>query len=110
MRTLNDNVCHDVTISHKIQQLINNWVTNKIDILAIQEHMQKGTEDLTTIPHGDWTLIHTRSSHDRHGVAFLYNKRIKQYITLLERKSDRIIAAHLQGNPKVCIISAYEPI
>ena len=25
------------------------------------------------------------------------------------RKSDRIIAAHLEGNPKVCIISAYAP-
>ena len=37
VRTLNDTVCHDVTISHKIQQLINGCETNNIDILAIQE-------------------------------------------------------------------------
>ena len=100
VRTLNDTVC---------QQLINGCETNNIDKLAIQEHRQKGTEDLTTTPHGDWTLIHTRSSHDCHGIAFLYSKKIKQYITSVVRKSDRIIAAHLEGNPKVCIISAYAP-
>ena len=62
--------------------------------------VQKGTEDLTTTPHGDWTLIHTRSSHDFDWIAFLYSKGIKQYITSVVRKSDRIIAAHLQGIPK----------
>ena len=109
VRTLNDTVGQEVTISHKIQQLIIGCETNNIDILAIQEHRQKGIEDLTTILHGDWTLTHTRSSHDCHGVAFLYSKRLRQYISSVVRKSDRIIVAHLQGNPKVCIISAYAP-
>ena len=40
LRTLNDTVCHNVTISHEIQQLINSCETNIIDILAIQEGTQ----------------------------------------------------------------------
>ena len=35
LRTLNDTVCRDVTISHKIQKLINGCETNKTDMLAI---------------------------------------------------------------------------
>jgi hypothetical protein len=27
----------------------------------------------------------------------------------MEHKSDRIIATHIDGNPKMCIISAYAP-
>ena len=56
---------------------------------------------------GDWTLIHTTSSVECHGVSHLYNKRIAPLVIDIDGKSDRIIATHINGNPKLCIISEY---
>jgi exonuclease III len=42
-------------------------------------------------------------------VAVLYSERTKKVLITVDKISDRIIATHLQGNPRVCIISAYAP-
>jgi exonuclease III len=42
-------------------------------------------------------------------VTILYSERIKKVVTSVDKISDRIIATHLQGNPRVCIITAYAP-
>ena len=101
------------TISHKLQQLVVGCEKYDLDIVSLQEHRlhTENGEDLNFISNNlnGWTLAHTDSSQHSHGVALLYSKRIAQLLTNVEYKSDRIIAAHLQGNPRVCVISAYAP-
>ena len=96
-------------IRHKLQQIIAGCEENKIDILAIQEHRLVTQDSISYVNNGDWTLAHTNSSLECHGVAIIYSKRIKPLILGIEHKSDRIIAAHIEGNPRLCIISAYAP-
>lgn len=107
VRTLNDT--NKPNVKHKIQQLINGCERHQIDILTIQEHRLKTETPIKIEKYDDWTLVHTNSTHDSHGVAILYNKQIKQQVIAPERVSDRILALHLDGNPKMCIISAYAP-
>jgi hypothetical protein len=49
------------------------------------------------------------SSRTSHRVSLLYNKRVSKALVAIERKSGRVIAMQLDGNPKICIISAYAP-
>ena len=112
VRTLNDTTsASSQSIGHKLQQIAAGCDKYLIDIVAIQEHRLKITdgEDINFKHFDSWTLAHTNSSHTSHGVAVLFNKRIAQVLVNVERKSDRIIATHLQGNPRVCVISAYAP-
>jgi hypothetical protein len=109
VRTLNDTVTPEYTVTHKIERIIAGCESNNISIVAIQEHRLKSTDPLNYVLHGDWTLVHTTSSHHNHGVAILYSKQIAPFIASMVWKSDRIIAAHLHGNPKMCVISAYAP-
>jgi exonuclease III len=100
-------------ISHKLQQLIVGCNKYQLDIVSIQEHRlhTSNGDNLEYISQGlqDWTLAHTDCTTQSHGVALLYSKRISQVLINIEYKSDRIIAAHLQGNPRVCVVSAYAP-
>ena len=110
VRTLADTTREtDRGIRHKIQQIIAGCEEHNIDILAIQEHRLTSTEPINYLRLDDWTLAHTTSSVECHGVAHLYNKRIAPLVIAIDRKSDRIIATHINGNPKLCIISAYAP-
>lgn len=97
-------------ICHKLQQLIAGCEKHSIDFLAIQEHRLKST-DPVSFQHHDrgWMLAHTNSSSECHGVAALYSARVAKLVYSVQHKSDRIIATHLEGNPKICIISAYAP-
>ena len=54
----------------------------------------------------DWTMAYTTSSVKFHGVAHLDNKIITALVLAIDRKSDRIFATHINGSPKLCIISA----
>ena len=56
---------------------------------------------------GDWALTHTTSSVECHGVAHLNNKRIAPLILAVDHKSDRIIATHINCNPKLRILSTF---
>lgn len=109
VRTLNNSTTPEVTVTHKLERKIVGCEENNISILAIQEHRLKTDKDLNYEKHGDWTLIHTNSSHDCHGVAILLSKQIAQIVSTATRKSNRIIVLHLLGNPKICFISAYAP-
>ena len=109
VRTLNNSTTSQVTVSHKIQQIITGCETNNISIVAIQEHRLKTTSDINFEKYGSWTLAHTNSSHECHGVALLYDKEIGSLVTSVTRKSNRLIALHIIGNPKISIISAYAP-
>ena len=110
VRTLADTIREtDRGIRHKLQQIIAGCEEHNIDILAIQEHRLTSTEPINYQKLGDWTLAHSSSSVESHGVAHLYNKRIAPLILAVDHKTDRIIATHINGNPKLCIISAYAP-
>jgi exonuclease III len=113
VRTLSDStsVSGLPIIGHKLQQIVAGCEKHHIDIISLQEHrltIDDG-EEINFIDLNGWTLAHTNSCHRSHGVAILFSKRIAQVLINVECKSDRIIAAHLQGNPRVCIISAYAP-
>ncbi|XDV32109.1 hypothetical protein PO909_002998 [Leuciscus waleckii] len=76
-------------ISHKLEQIIAGCNSTKIDIITIQEHRLNSTEPITTKCRMDgWTLAHTNSTHDCHGGAVLYNKRIAPLVRYIEYKSD----------------------
>ena len=112
VRTLNDSdfgAGH--TIEQKLDQLINGCTAQNIDIMCIQEHRQKSpNNDLNEVLKHGWTLAHTHvTPRTCNGVAVLYSKEIRSFVTATEQISDRIIALHLQGNPKVCVICAYAP-
>ena len=113
VRTLADTITNNTYTTHKLHQIIVGCEKHNIDIVAIQEHRLKITNGeninyLQTNLNG-WTLAHTNSTHDSHGVAILYSRRLASHLASVEFKSKRIIAAHLRGNPKMCIISAYAP-
>lgn len=112
VRTLKDTTsASDRNIGHKLQQIAIGCDKYHIDIVALQEHRLNTSDgDDIDYQHFDgWTLAHTSSSPTSHGVAILYNKRVAKVLSSVEHKSDRIIVAHLQGNPKMCVISAYAP-
>lgn len=112
VRTLKDTTSEtNHNIGYKLNQIIAGCNRYAIDIVAIQEHRLKTSdgEEIGYQSHDGWTLAHTSSSHICHGVALLYNERIEKVVLSVERRSDRIIAVHLQGNPRMCIISAYAP-
>ena len=111
VRTLNDTTSESShNIGHKLQQIAVGCDKHQIDIVALQEHRLTTIEgDYDTQTLGGWTLAHTSSSHKCHGTAILFNERIDKFLINIERKSDRIIAAHLRGNPRMCVISAYAP-
>jgi hypothetical protein len=88
-------VSPEVNLTHKLQQIITGCENNKISILAIQEHRRLKTADsLNYEKIGNWTLAHTSSSHDSHGVAILYTNQI---------------ASNVASVVKTCIISEYAP-
>jgi len=110
VRTLADTIREtDRGIRHKLQQIIAGCEEHNIDILAIQEHRLTSTEPINYQKLGDWTLAHSSSPVESHSVAHLYNKRIAPLTLAVDHKTDRIIATHINGNPKLCIISAYAP-
>jgi len=112
VRTLNDTTSElSHNIGNKLQQIAVGCDKHHIDIVALQEHRFKiiGDENIHREHIDGWTLAHTSSSQTCHGVAILFNKRIDKVLINVEHKSDRIIAAHLQGNPRMCVISAYAP-
>jgi exonuclease III len=110
VRTLNDSTSSQ-TISHKLLQITNGCKKHKIYVVAIQEHRLKTTnsDDINYITLNAWTLARTNSSHTSNGVTLLYSKRVSKALVAIERKSDRVIAMQLDGNPKICIISAHAP-
>ena len=113
VRTLADTTNGNVYITNKLQTIVDGCEKYHIEIVAIQEHRQKTTAGnnigkMTTA--NGWTLAHTDSDHHSHGVAILYSPKIDKVLSgEVVFKSKRIIAAHLKGNPKTCIISAYAP-
>ncbi len=109
VRTLNDSSFVGRRVAYKLPQIIAGCNTHGIDIMCIQEHRQHTTTELGEQHIDGWTLTHTNSSHTSHGVAVLYSKQIEPFVTSVVYKSGRIIALHLQGNPKVCVICAYAP-
>jgi exonuclease III len=114
VRTLNDTaVGSELVIKHKLNQLIAGCESYNIDILCIQEHRlttnKENGENFRLEKYSEWTLAHSGSDHHCHGVAVLFNKKIAASITSIVWKSDRILAIHLQGNPKMCIICVYAP-
>ena len=100
-------------IGQKLQQIAVGCEKHNIDVVSIQEHRLTITDgnDINQVDMGldGWRLAHTSSSHASHGVALLFRKRVAQVLLNVERKSDHIIAVHLQGNPSMCIISTYVP-
>ena len=101
------------TVKNKTEQLIRGCqqMNIGIDILCIQEHRLKTKpgEELNNIKSGNWTLIHSDSTHQSHGVAVLLSDRAFNIISSVTMVSTRIMAIHLKGIPKMCVISAYAP-
>ena len=108
VRTLNDT---NNKGNNKLQQIAIGCDKYLIDIVALQEHRLKITDgnEINYQKLNGWTLAHTSSSLKSHGVAILYNERVSKALINIERISERVIAAHLQKNPRVCVISAYAP-
>jgi exonuclease III len=110
VRTLADTTTSKAHITNKLQRIVDGCEKYHIDIVCIQEHRLKTNENINYITtDSGWILAHTNSNHQSHGVAILYSKRISNIISGVVFKSNRIIAAHLNGNPKTCIIAAYAP-
>ena len=109
VRTVNTTITPEAKVSHKIEQIIAGCEINKISVVAIQEHRLKTTSGINFEKHDTWTLAHTNSTHKFHGVALLYNKEIYSLVSSVTTKSDRLIAISLNGNPKMCIKSAFAP-
>mgnify|MGYP000511740156 CR=1 FL=1 len=112
MRTLADKVAApnvSGTVSHKLQQIIAGCETHQIDIVAIQEH-RCATDELIHYEFlkPRWTFAYPNAS-SIYGVGLLYNKRIADCLAIIDKISERIIMARLQGNPKTVIICAYAP-
>ena len=90
-----------VKVSHKIEQILTGCEMNNISIVAIQEHRLKTTSDINLDQYGTWTLAHENSSHECHGLAILYHQQTALLVTSITKKSERLIALHLNGNPKM---------
>ena len=81
-----------------------------IEIIALQEHKKKTSSELefTNVDHG---LLVKASANERGqgGVALFFNKKAKETLQSVTKISERIILAHLDGNPMLSVISAYAP-
>ena len=109
VRTLKTSVSEGVKVSNKTDRIIAACEKYHIDIVAIQDHRLKTKDSYATQLLGDCTMIHTNSPHKCLGIAILYNKRFAPHVKNTFKKSDRIIAIRLKGNPEISIISAYAP-
>ena len=114
VRTLNDTICIETgeLITHKLDRIIADCERYDIDLIALQEHRLHTNDQIEFSyyhQHDKWTLAHTNSTSKCHGVALLYSNKIAQLNPTVTYKSERILVMHLNGNPKVCIISAYAP-
>lgn len=81
--TLNNTVTSQLKVSHKIEQIITGLEENKMSLVAIQEHWLKSTSEINFEKHGTWTLAHTNSPHNCHGVGIFYQKHIASLVTSL---------------------------
>ncbi|CAF0714685.1 unnamed protein product [Brachionus calyciflorus] len=105
-----ENLNPNVTLK-LIQDLVkceNGGLLNSIKYIEHRQYTD-GNQKLKYVKYGKWTLVHTNSTHDSHGTALLLSEKVMQRVLSIDQLSPRIIYAHIDGNPKYCVLSEYAP-
>ena len=105
--------CRTLFQTGKFDQLVKQAVDIPgIDIIGIQEHRWITTETTSKCwsPNHEYLTIYSSADKNRvGGIGLLVRKKhTASYRTAVEI-SDRLLAAHFQGNPMVAVIVAYAP-
>ena len=83
-----------------------------IDIVGIREHRLITNKDLHQewSDDGQWLFAYASATHQRcGGVGILLSEESSKQLRAVEKVSDRIIVAYLEGNPALSILVAYAP-
>ena len=99
----------------QLSELTASAVEHKIDIICVQEHRYKHTEDIKyheTV--NGWTLATVTAWKNSinatvGGVGMLIGPRALKTLNCIERIQPRMMAATFNGNPRATIISCYSP-
>lgn len=106
VRTLND--------SGKQYQLAAGCKKYDIDIVVIQEHRQRFDEELKYTDLENGLLVQVSAivngiGASTGGIGMYFSPSTSQRLQSCEKVSDRIMVAHLEGNPMLTVIGAYAP-
>ena len=96
------------------QELANSAFMHHNDIICLQEHRQHHTDSLrieNVQSHQLITASATKNSVNASvgGVGFLLSPRIQKSLLAVEKTNSRIVVLHVNGNPKLSVISCYSP-
>lgn len=101
--------------SSRLNELVQNAKTHKIDIIAIQEHrIFHDDVDLKYQKIDDYHLVTSSCSKNSSnssvgGVGLLLSSKAMENLSNIEKISSRVIIADFEGNPKTTVISCYSP-
>ena len=105
-----------IRLPSKRIELVNNFNTNKIDILGIVDH--KIVHDTETIRHEqfDRTYLITSSAWRNSnqaaagGVGMLISSQAEKTLSEVKSYNERILIADFNGNPRTTVITHYAPV
>ena len=96
----------------KFNQLTTGCSEQNIDIVGIQEHclITDKAIDQEWSTDGEWLFAYASASWERQGgVGMLLTKGLGKHLRTVKKVSDRIIEAHLEGNPALSIVIGNAP-
>lgn len=93
----------------KFHQLTTGCSEQNIDIVGIQEHRLITDKAINQDSiDREWLLAYVSATWERQGaVGILLTKEMSKHLRTVEKVSDRIIKAHLEGNPALSIVIGY---
>ena len=98
--------------SGKEHQLTTGCEKFMINIVAIQEHRYIFDEDIKYTWNNDktWLKVYASATEEGNGgLGLLFDKRTANSLKQVDKINDRIIIAHLDGNPQMSVIACYAP-
>ena len=96
------------------QELSHSAFMHHNDIICIQEHRQHHKESLRVEHILSYQLITASASKNSAnasvgGVGFLLSPRVQKSLLSVEKISSRISILHINGNPRLSVVSCYSP-
>ena len=98
--------------SGKEYQLTTGCEKFKINIIAIQEHRHKLDEEIKMSWNNEktWLKAYTSANEDGNGgIGLLFDKKTASSLKQVEKITERIMIAHIDGNPQITLIACYAP-
>ena len=95
------------TLREKEEEIIEVMKTKKLSLLAVSETRLRGTGD--KIMHDDYRLVYSGGEGTRHGVGFIIEPGLAQYLEKVIPLNDRLIGIDLKLEGGISMIQVYAP-